>query len=82
MTQAAIYTRVSTDEQAQTGTSLATQEDACRAYCERAGWEVVAVESDEGVSGATMVRPALARVYAPVGAHARVTYLLYGPGTA
>lgn len=62
MTQAAIYTRVSTDEQAQTGTSLATQEAACRAYCERAGWEVVAVESDEGVSGATMVRPALARV--------------------
>lgn len=41
--RAAIYVRVSTPGQEQDGTSLATQEEACRAYAAQHGYEVVAV---------------------------------------
>lgn len=51
MLPAVISLRVSTDEQAEEGYSLAAQERACRAFCEAQGWPVVAVVADEGVSG-------------------------------
>lgn len=57
--RAAVYTRVSTDDQAAEGTSLATQTERCRAYATSRGWEVVAKFTDEGVSGAVGERPAL-----------------------
>ena len=61
--RAAIYTRVSREEQTR-GLSLATQEQDARAFAERMGWDVVAVYSDEGVSGASRERPELSRLLA------------------
>ncbi len=46
---AIIYIRVSSDEQVD-GTSLDFQEQECRKYCERKGFEVVAVFREEGES--------------------------------
>ena len=46
---AIIYIRVSSDEQID-GTSLDFQETECRKYCERKGFEVVAVFREEGES--------------------------------
>jgi DNA invertase Pin-like site-specific DNA recombinase len=48
----AIYTRVSSAEQALNGTSLAVQEEVLRAFAEAQGWAIVGVWSDKGVSGA------------------------------
>lgn len=59
MTRAAIYTRVSSEEQAAGGTSLAVQEQRLRAYCVAQGWTVQDVYTDAGVSGAKASRPAL-----------------------
>jgi DNA invertase Pin-like site-specific DNA recombinase len=44
--RAAIYVRVSTGKQ-----NIENQEPILREVCERAGWEVVAVYKDEGISG-------------------------------
>lgn len=55
----AVYARVSTDEQARDGTSLATQRDRCRAYIDAMGWEFAGEYVDEGVSGAKASRPRL-----------------------
>jgi site-specific DNA recombinase len=48
---AALYIRVSTQEQATEGVSLEAQEERLRAYCAMRGLEVVAVIREEGVSG-------------------------------
>jgi len=58
-TTAALYIRVSTDDQAATGTSLATQEEACRDWCRRHEFTVApdAVFSDAGESAKTADRP-------------------------
>lgn len=48
---AVIYTRVSTDEQVQHGTSLAGQREACLEEARRLGLPVVAECQDSGVSG-------------------------------
>lgn len=53
-----IYTRVSSDEQVK-GTSLDTQEAACRAYCESRGIEVLKVFREEGASAKTAERKIL-----------------------
>jgi site-specific DNA recombinase len=39
------YTRVSTEDQAQTGVSLHAQADKIRAYCTAKGWELVTAEA-------------------------------------
>jgi DNA invertase Pin-like site-specific DNA recombinase len=57
-----IYARVSTDEQARNGYSLAQQIEACRAWCEREGYEVLEVITDPGQSGASLERPGMDRV--------------------
>jgi site-specific DNA recombinase len=49
--RAAIYTRVSTMNQAEKGTSLETQLDICRKTCEIKNYEIVGEFSDGGVSG-------------------------------
>src|ERR671917_2271798 len=59
---AIIYVRVSTDEQARSGYSLAQQIEACRAWCEREGYEVLEVITDPGQSGASLERPGMDRV--------------------
>lgn len=48
---AVIYLRVSTGHQAASGAGLEAQEAKCREHCERAGWPVLAVFRDEGISG-------------------------------
>ena len=65
MTKAAIYARVSTDEQASRGT-IENQIFACRTYCEQAGHEVIEEFLDEGVSGTIPLieRPEGARLVA------------------
>src|SRR5262245_27682957 len=54
-----IYCRVSTEEQAEKGYSLDTQEKLCREFAERSGYHVAGVYRDEGKSGTTLDRPAL-----------------------
>ena len=56
-----IYTRISKDRREQT--SLASQERACRAYAADRGWNVIAVEREQGVSAykRDVKRPALER---------------------
>jgi site-specific DNA recombinase len=60
--RAILYARVSTDEQARSGYSLAQQLEALRAYCEREGYEVLEEVSDPGQSGASLERPGMDRV--------------------
>lgn len=65
--RAVIYIRVSTEEQAEEGYSLAAQERACRAYAEAQGWAVEGVYADEGLSG-TLEPQARARLAAALAA--------------
>jgi site-specific DNA recombinase len=51
-TQAILYTRVSTGDQAENGTSLAVQLSACLKKAEQMGAQVVRHHEDAGVSGA------------------------------
>lgn len=64
--RAVLYLRVSTDEQAESGLGLAAQEKSCRQWCKRRGYDVAAVERDEGISGVVPFerRPGLARALA------------------
>ncbi len=60
--RAAIYQRVSTEEQAKEGYSIGNQEDVCRAYADERGYSVVDVYSDEGASRDTLDRPHFSRM--------------------
>jgi site-specific DNA recombinase len=60
--RAILYTRVSTDEQARSGCSLAQQLEALRDYAAREGYEVLEEVSDPGQSGASLERPGMDRV--------------------
>jgi site-specific DNA recombinase len=60
--QAILYCRVSTDEQARTGYSLAQQLEALREYANREGYEVLEEVSDPGQSGASLERPGMDRM--------------------
>lgn len=66
----AVYLRVSTDEQAQSGLGLAAQLERARGMAAAKGWPAPAVYRDEGLSGtlAPERRPALARLLAAVRA--------------
>jgi site-specific DNA recombinase len=57
-----LYARVSTDEQARSGYSLAQQLEALRAYAAREGYEVLEEVADPGQSGASLERPGMDRV--------------------
>lgn len=59
---AGLYLRVSTDEQAREGYSIAAQRDRLLAFCQAQGWDVAGIYADEGHSGATLDRPALTRL--------------------
>ena len=65
--QAAIYSRVSTDEQAK-GYSLSSQIEACHSYAKERGYIVTATFSDD-YTGAAIDRPELnmLRDYTPRG---------------
>ena len=60
--RAILYARVSTDEQARSGYSLAQQLEALRAYAAREGYEVLEEIQDPGQSGASLERPGMDRV--------------------
>lgn len=57
--RAAIYLRVSTEEQALHGYSLADQREACRERARALGAKEILEFADEGHSGATLERPGL-----------------------
>src|SRR3712207_5770367 len=60
--RAVLYARVSTDEQARSGYSLAQQLEALRDHAAREGYEVLEEVSDPGQSGASLERPGMDRV--------------------
>jgi site-specific DNA recombinase len=60
--RAVLYARVSTDEQARSGYSLAQQLDALREYATQEGYEVREEVRDPGQSGASLERPGMDRV--------------------
>ncbi|HHY40729.1 MAG TPA: recombinase family protein [Syntrophaceticus sp.] len=57
--RAAVYIRVSTEEQAVHGYSLSEQKEACCKRAEELGASEVLIFADEGVSGAVLDRPGL-----------------------
>ena len=56
------YTRVSTEDQAQSGVSLEAQEAKIRAYCTAKGWELARVVRDGGYSAKDLNRPGMQEV--------------------
>ncbi len=60
--RAILYARVSTDEQARSGYSLAQQIEALREYAASEGYEVLEEVQDPGQSGASLERPGMDRV--------------------
>ena len=57
MVNIAIYTRVSTDDQAQEGFSLSAQRERLEAYCSAQGWTIYNVFEEFGYSGRNIKRP-------------------------
>jgi site-specific DNA recombinase len=55
----AIYSRVSTEEQAKEGLSVDAQIEKCEAYCKARGWEVYRVYKDAGFSAGSLERPSM-----------------------
>jgi len=58
MMRAALYARVSTEDQAKEGFSIAAQVKRLNAYCKARGWIVAGQYIDEGHSGRSIERPA------------------------
>ncbi|WP_108671832.1 recombinase family protein [Peribacillus acanthi] len=59
----AIYCRVSTDEQAREGVSLAEQKERLSAYCRAMGWNIdTTLYVDDGYSAKNMERPQLTKL--------------------
>jgi site-specific DNA recombinase len=77
MTRAVLYSRVSTEEQGD-NFSLASQEQACRAYAEQHGFFIVGSVQDL-MSGAILDRPGLARVRHLVQTRAVEVVVVYSP---
>ena len=63
--RAALYARVSTDEQAQTGFSLDAQLEKMRLYCEIHDLQIAGEYVDDGYSGTNTRRPAYRRMFSP-----------------
>lgn len=57
--RAALYCRVSTEEQAREGVSLAAQRESLTAFCRSQGWQVENVYIDDGYSGKDLERPGM-----------------------
>lgn len=63
MVKVAIYTRVSTEDQAQEGFSLPAQRERLKAYCDAHGWTVYKYFEDDGYSGRKTKRPAYQQMF-------------------
>ena len=66
MHKVAIYIRVSTQEQAEEGYSIAAQTERLTAYCKAKDWTVAGIYTDGGFSGSNMERPELQRLFADI----------------
>lgn len=64
MVRCALYTRVSTEDQAKEGFSLKAQNDRLHAYCLARDWTVSAEYVDDGHSGRNVRRPAYQKMMA------------------
>ncbi len=62
--RAAIYVRVSTEEQAAEGYSIDAQKELLQDYCLVEGWDVAGVYEDDGFSGRNDKRPAYRKMMA------------------
>lgn len=62
MKKAALYVRVSTQEQALEGYSVKEQTERLRSYCSAKDWPIVRIYTDPGYSGGNTDRPALQRL--------------------
>lgn len=62
--RAAIYVRVSTEEQAQSGYSIPAQIEKLEALAKSLEWEVLPNYVDDGYSGKDLERPAVQRLLA------------------
>jgi site-specific DNA recombinase len=60
--RAAIYSRVSTEDQAKEGFSIAAQSKRLNAYCKARGWSIAGEYIDDGHSGREVRRPAYQRM--------------------
>lgn len=67
-----IYTRVSTQRQAEEGYSLNQQADACRQLARKKGYGVLRVYREEGASGTSMARPQFQEMLSRCGQDKRV----------
>ena len=67
--RAALYLRVSTEDQARNGWSIEGQYNDLRDYCDKKEYKVVRVYKDEGFSGSNLDRPALERLLADGSEH-------------
>jgi DNA invertase Pin-like site-specific DNA recombinase len=67
MTRVALYTRVSTEDQAKEGFSLDAQLERLRYYAKAQGWAVAGEYVDEGHSGRTTKRPEYGRMMRELG---------------
>ncbi len=59
MNKAVIYARVSTEEQADNGKSIETQEKICSKWAKDNGYQITGIYKDEGKSATNLNRPAL-----------------------
>ncbi len=64
-TRAAVYARVSTDEQAVSGYSLDAQLEMLRDFCEVFDMEIAGEYVDDGYSGTNIRRPAYRKMFSP-----------------
>jgi site-specific DNA recombinase len=71
------YTRVSTQEQADEGVSLAAQAQKIAAYCTVKDWTLTEIIEDAGHSAKSLVRPGLQRLLGLVDAEAIQVVVIY-----
>lgn len=60
--QAAVYVRVSTDEQRDNGYSIDSQIRMIKEYCEKNNYVIVGIYNDAGYSGKDLMRPAMQKL--------------------
>lgn len=73
----AIYTRVSTMEQADEGYSISEQQDKLKKYCDIKDWKVARVYTDPGFSGSNVNRPSLQQLISDCKNHMFDAVLVY-----
>lgn len=75
--KAAIYVRVSTEEQAKEGISIDAQIDRCQAFCKARNWTIHQIYTDAGYSAGSLTRPALKSLLQDVDAKKFDILLVY-----